>query len=113
CNDTADIAIKARMAATRAGYTTERYSRLVYLFPAVPCRYVGRGPGNEVWLDGEYWPGLVAHELGHTFGLGHANRWECPRVGCQAVEYGDRYAVMGGRATGQYASAEEHTGGWS
>lgn len=112
CEDGSAIATRARDAAAKAGYRLDRYARFIYLVPAVPCRFVGRGTGNEVLLIGEVWPGLVAHELGHTFGLGHANRWECRAGRCQSVEYGDLHSVMGGRALGQFDAYEKYTVGW-
>lgn len=50
---------------------------------------------------------LIAHELGHGFGLGHANSFGCGSVtfpgkndvgndtGCTLYPYGDRYDIMG------------------
>ncbi|MFH0829295.1 MAG: NEW3 domain-containing protein [Candidatus Kerfeldbacteria bacterium] len=41
------------------------------------------------------------HELGHIIGFGHANSWQCDPPGvltgtnCRAVEYADRYGIMG------------------
>lgn len=49
---------------------------------------------------------FLGHELGHTFGLGHASSLDCKRSifplnpndyssGCEFSEYGDRYDIMG------------------
>jgi hypothetical protein len=46
----------------------------------------------------------LAHQLGHNFGIGHANLDFCPRdmatVGCTEYEMGDLYDVMGGSVEG-------------
>jgi len=59
----------------------------------------GWGGGSNVWIysDGV---GVTAHEIGHSFGLSHANFWNTS--GTSAIgpgansEYGDSYDVMGG-----------------
>lgn len=99
-------------AVTAAGLSTAGFDRVVYVIPQVPCTYTGRTTGEEVWLVGALWPGLVAHELGHTWGLAHANRCTETSGNCLPVEYGDRYSVMGGRADGQYDAFEKYALGW-
>jgi hypothetical protein len=44
----------------------------------------------------------IRHEIGHTFGLPHANSWECGAVAivrnqedCEKIEYGDMFDTMG------------------
>ena len=42
---------------------------------------------------------IGVHELGHNFGLLHANYWDCgndvTRIICPSVEYGDYFDIMG------------------
>lgn len=93
CNPRA-IAAAARDAAAAAGFDPARYDRFVFMFPRIDCPWRGLGSGDNAWINGQPSRKLVAHELGHTYGLAHANSWECtPR--CRVVEYGDPYSTMG------------------
>lgn len=60
----------------------------------------GDPPGRRVLLNGRVGAGLVTHEIGHTFSLRHANRWETNDhdvVGSgMSLEYGDPFDAMGG-----------------
>ena len=59
--------------------------------------------GSRIWLNmlGEpsYYTHVLAHELGHSYGLWHANWWETidgtPTGPGESQEYGDPYDVMG------------------
>jgi hypothetical protein len=76
--------------------------------------------GGKVWVNGSQIVDVFAHELGHNFGLGHANTMTCTASGtrvaiatpvtanCMTQPYGDWADVMGiglPRATGNLNSA--------
>ena len=98
----------ARAAATAAGYTLGNYDFDLICFGAVPgwgwagLGYVG-APG--VWLRSYFTAGVAGHELGHNYGLNHANFWD---TGGQSVigtngtsiEYGDSFDTMGAASAG-------------
>jgi len=59
--------------------------------------------GNYIMMNG-YWtlnsigPGILAHELGHSLGISHANSAVCTTqlpIVCEQSEYGDFSSVMG------------------
>lgn len=93
----------ARAAARAAGYDAGDYDFDLICFGPVPgwgwsgLGWVG-APG--VWLRNRFTPGLAAHELGHNFGLNHANYWDTQGrsvIGTNgtSVEYGDLFDTMG------------------
>jgi hypothetical protein len=101
----------AREAATQAGFDVGGYDRVMFLFPRIDCRYSGLASGDLVYLNGSLSRKLVAHELGHTYGLGHANTWDCTGGTCTVTEYGDPYDTMG-RGSGDFNAFEKFTIGW-
>ncbi len=109
--DTRVIARDAREAARKAGYDLARYDGFIYLHGRNACPFAGLGTGNEVWLNGTADGELVVHEIGHTFTLPHANRWECSGGSCTSIEYGDPYSTMG-NGSGGYNAWELHQLGW-
>ena len=71
-------------AAAAADYDVESYDRVVVLFswlgdlPDSQITYGGLGEvgAPHAWINGEFDFRVVAHELGHTYGLLHANLWQ-------------------------------------
>jgi Gametolysin peptidase M11 len=98
-------------AARTAGYDPAAYERVIYVHPSVDCPWSGVTQANTILLDGTLSRKLVAHELGHAFGLPHANSTSCRRAGCAAVEYGDPYDTMGG-GTGDFSAYAKYSLGW-
>jgi hypothetical protein len=84
----------ARLAAQRAGYAPSDYPRLIYVLADSRCAFFGTTWGQEVTLTRQPTLELLVHELGHSFGLGHAGAAQCAD-GCGVVEPGDPYSPMG------------------
>ncbi|MEW6157200.1 MAG: PKD domain-containing protein [Verrucomicrobiota bacterium] len=97
----------ARNAARNAGYTLTNYDYDVICLGSVPgfgwagLGYVG-APG--AWIRGTSSTGVTAHELGHNYGLNHANYWDTRGESVTGsgteVEYGDKFDTMGAASAG-------------
>jgi len=97
----------ARAAAAAAGYTLANYNLDVMCFGAVPgwswsgLGYVGAA---GAWLRNSFGTGVAGHELGHNYGLNHANYWDTGGtsvIGAGAsTEYGDSFDTMGSASAG-------------
>ncbi len=109
--DPATLRTDARNAATAAGYVLSSYQFDLICFTSVPnyswagLGYVG-APG--CWIQGSFdsTGGVSAHELGHNFGLNHANFWDTAGanpIGKSGtdVEYGDTFDTMGNATAGK------------
>lgn len=101
----------ASAAAVAAGYDPVKYDRVVYVHPDAGCPWSGVTLAATVFLNGAVTTHLVAHELGHSFGLGHANLTDCRKHGCGALEYGDPYDTMGA-GSGDFSARAKFELGW-
>lgn len=117
----------ARSMANSNGWDTASYDRvgvvLDYLGSIVGTQLTYAGYGNlyggNFWICGFFDDRVVSHELGHTYGLLHANRWQTTdgsTLGTTAdlavsplttnysslsIEYGDGFDTMGGSSPPQ------------
>jgi Gametolysin peptidase M11 len=98
-------------AAAAAGYDPAKYDRVVFVHPEQNCPWSGVTQAATVYLNGAVTTYLVAHELGHSFGLGHSNLTDCKRHGCGALEYGDPYDTMG-VGSGDFSAKAKFDLGW-
>jgi len=87
--------------------------RRVYIFSRTPCfGWAGLAEvgGNRVWISGYNEVSIYAHELGHNYGLYHANSLGCndkqfDEYGkCKELEYGNPFDVLGHGWFGNYHS---------
>lgn len=101
----------ARAGASGRGYRLAAYNRFVYVVPSSACAYIGMGWETEVLLNGSLSPELVVHELGHTWGLGHAGSAQCADT-CSLDDTGDPYSPMGRGAT-DFSVYEKVELGWT
>lgn len=112
------IASAGRQVAKAQGIAIDTYQHLAFALPAnsasgLNCACglasVGRSPalpdprieGNSLYTCTD--PNAFAHEMGHGFGLDHANTASCggqaykkdPYTACQVEEYGNHFNTMG------------------
>jgi PKD domain/Gametolysin peptidase M11 len=109
-SDASVLRTDARNAARAAGINLAGFDFDLTCFGAVPgfnwagLGYVG-APGAWIRAAFDAAGGVPSHELGHNFGLNHANFWD---TGGQSVtgagsnvEYGDSFDTMGNAAAGK------------
>jgi hypothetical protein len=110
----AAVIAPARVAADRAGYDASSYDDVVYAVADSHCGFHGATWGNEVMLTRQPTLQLIVHELGHTFGLGHAQSAAClgaSRACWRLEETGDPFSPMGSGEL-DYSAYEKTVLGW-
>jgi hypothetical protein len=95
------------------------YAHFVYGFPKNACTWWGLGTvggsPTSAWINGSIALRVVAHEMGHNFGLYHAQTLDCGTspIGssCTANTYGDLFDIMG-TSTGHFAAFQKERIAW-
>lgn len=77
--DIGTIGDESDKALIASGVDITQYNYFLYITPVEPCGIGGGGVigGNRSWSDGNLDLSVPGHELGHNFGLSHANFLYC------------------------------------
>ena len=109
--DTPQLKTDALAAATTAGFHPTDYDRVIVVFAdthgITNNQFDWEGladvGGSFAWINGTFNLGVVAHELGHNYGLQHAKLWQIDSGKTDPVDpagspldYGDPFDIMGG-----------------
>ena len=103
------------------GVNVEAYDRFIVLHTKNACASEGSGGmGYPSWayMNGQFDnTRVIAHELGHNFGLSHAGAYDCKDGvtfgnDCRVSEYGDTFDAMGNAGTGYFNTFEREQLGW-
>ena len=81
-------------------------------------------PGSGAWINGSMNLRVVAHELGHNYGVHHASSESCAdasvrvtlsatSANCSSSEYGDPFTVMGSASTRLHNNWHRSQLGWN
>ena len=102
----------ARKEAASAGFDPTHYDTVIYELPDASCGFFGATFGHQIMLTREPTVALLAHELGHTFGLGHAMGADCvDYLRCSLEDTGDPFSPMGSGSL-DYSAYEKSLLGW-
>lgn len=112
-------------AANAAGANLSAYTNVMFIFPNTSqCGWAGLGyvPGSVTLLNGTLSVQVMTHELGHNFGLAHANAINCTVNGvrvalaaaanCTEVAYADPFSTMGNNALRHNQGSQLGELGW-
>jgi len=106
-DDAGDLRTDALTAAENAGYVLDDYDYDITCLRSVAgfdWAGLGRVGAPGAWIRGTSSLGVTAHELGHNYGLNHANFWDTGGASVigtgESIEYGDKFDTMGAASAG-------------
>lgn len=103
----------ARAAATAAGFVLANYNLEIVAFANTFSGWAGRGyvGSKGTWLNGYFDLRVTGHELGHNYGVMHANYWNATGLSIIGAgtntEYGNPFDMMGSSG-----GTNSHFGAW-
>ncbi len=119
---TGKVGTDARAAASALGYNPGSYGHRVYRYSGSPGTFgglasVGGNPGN-IWMRNGS-TGVLVHEMGHNYKLGHSNGWVTNTKAAigpsSSKEYDHNYCVMASGydfSKARYCSYQKNRIGW-
>ncbi len=114
-------AANAAALALNPVYNASNYNFVVYLFPTQSCGWAGLayvGFPHQAFINGTgaFSTQVIAHEMGHNFGLWHAGSLSCGTASiggsCSVSEYGDPWDTMGNQRAMHFNAMQKSRLGW-